>query len=64
MCKSVDPNTLELLEVVGRGSFGTVHVAAWRGFLVAAKVIPMQFSETAVIASEIDILKYVIDNIY
>ena len=53
-------NRLQLLEVIGRGSFGTVHVAAWRGSLIAAKVVPVQVSEAAPLAAEIDILRYVL----
>ena len=48
-----------LLNVIGQGSFGTVHAASWRGSLVAAKVIPVQISEATSIAGEIDILRYV-----
>ena len=52
---------LILLEVIRQGSFGTVHLAAWRGILIATKIIPMQFSEAGVVASEVNILKYVVD---
>ena len=46
-----------LLDVIGQGSFGTVHAASWRGSLVAAKVIPVQVSEATSIAGKIDILR-------
>ena len=54
----IDPMKLILLEVIGQGSFETVHLAAWQGILIAAKIIPMQFSEAA---SEVNILKFVVD---
>ncbi len=31
---------LRLLEEIGRGSFGVVHRAIWRGTSVAAKILP------------------------
>lgn len=37
----IDPNEVKLLSVIGQGSYGTVHVASWRGSLVAAKVISL-----------------------
>ena len=58
MYNHVDGNELQLLEVIGQGSFGTVHVASWRGSLIAAKVVPVQVSEAAPLAAEIDILRY------
>ena len=56
----VDGIKLQLLEVIGQGSFGTVRVASWRGSLIAAKVVPVQVSEAASLAAEIDILRYVL----
>ncbi len=34
-------DAIRLLDVIGKGSFGVVHRAIWRGSLVAAKVLPM-----------------------
>ncbi len=31
---------MRILEELGRGSFGVVHRAIWRGTLVAAKILP------------------------
>ena len=58
MYNHVDGNELQLLEVIGQGSFGTVHVASWRGSLIAAKVVPVQVSEAAPLAAETDVLRY------
>ena len=51
-----DSNKLQLLEIIGQGSFGTVHVASWRGSLITAKVIPVQLeAEETLLSAEIDI---------
>jgi len=36
---SLAGNELKLLEVIGKGGYGTVHRAIWKGQLVAAKII-------------------------
>ena len=45
--------------MIGQGSFGVVHLASWRGSLVAAKVIPVSQAELRkdVVRREIDILR-------
>ena len=54
-----DPKELTLIKVIGQGSFGVVHLASWRGSLVAAKVIPVSQAELRkdVVQREIDILR-------
>ena len=54
-----DPKELTLIKVIGQGSFGVVHLASWRGSLVAAKVIPVSQAELQkdVVRREIDILR-------
>lgn len=49
-----DPKKLVLLDVVGSGSFGTVHRACWRGIVIAAKVIPVQCEVTS---KEVELLR-------
>ncbi len=39
-CMHVLYTELRLLEELGRGSFGVVHRAIWRGTSVAAKILP------------------------
>ena len=56
----IDSTDLQLLNIIGQGSFGTVYTAAWHGSLIAAKVIPVSPSETATLTSEVKILQYVI----
>ena len=41
---SADPCNLRLLEIIGRGTYGVVHKAVWRGSIVAAKQITTPFS--------------------
>jgi serine/threonine protein kinase len=55
----VDSRELKLLEVIGQGSYGTVHLASWRGSLVAAKAIPLtpRDVKSIQIQREVDILK-------
>ena len=52
-----DTTELKLLEVIGQGSFGTVYSAAWRGSVIAAKVIPVHMAEAASVAREIEIVR-------
>ena len=42
---AIDPNELTFIKVIGQGTFGVVHVASWRGSVVAAKVIPITQAE-------------------
>ena len=41
---SADPCNLSLLEIIGRGTYGVIHKAVWRGSIVAAKQITTPFS--------------------
>ena len=34
-----DPTNIRLIEVIGRGTYGVVHKAIWRGSIVAVKQI-------------------------
>lgn len=43
-------STLRLLNLVGQGSFGTVHKAIWRGVIVAAKVIQVGQEKSKIMA--------------
>lgn len=54
---TTDSTKLKLIEVIGRGSFGIVHMASWRGSLVAAKVIGMSPMDVGKIEREIGILE-------
>ncbi|XP_068203164.1 mitogen-activated protein kinase kinase kinase 7-like isoform X3 [Palaemon carinicauda] len=36
-CEQIDINEIEFLESIGKGSFGVVHKAVWRGHTVAVK---------------------------
>ena len=51
---TTDPKKLTLLNVIGSGTFGTVHRACWRGTIAAAKVIPLQCEVTS---KEVELLK-------
>lgn len=33
------------MQLIGRGTYGSVHMAVWRGSLVAVKIVPMPLSE-------------------
>ena len=57
----LDPVQIKLLEVIGQGSYGTVHRASWRGSLVAAKVIPLAPRDlrSDQVQREVDILRCV-----
>ncbi len=46
-----------MCEYIGQGSFGRVYSASWRGLVIAAKVIPVQFSESIAVKGEIEILR-------
>ena len=35
----IDPDKVRLIEVIGRGTYGVVHKAVWRGSIVAVKQI-------------------------
>lgn len=48
---------VKFIKVIGQGSFGTVHLASWRGSLVAAKVISVSSVDMKHTQREIDILK-------
>ena len=49
---------LKLLQVIGKGNYGTVHKASWKGCLVAAKVLPIQNPEgSATLENEINALR-------
>ena len=44
----------KLLQLIGRGTYGSVYKVAWRGSLVAAKVIPISQSDKTVVMKEIE----------
>jgi hypothetical protein len=50
-------NKLVLLEIIDRGSFGTVHKASYRGSLVAAKVLNISGGNASSFSRESDMLK-------
>lgn len=47
------------MDEIGRGSFGTVYKALWRGSIVAAKVVPAERGTRAhqTLLSEIEIIR-------
>ena len=49
---SIDLDYVKFIEEIGRGTYGVVHKAVWRGSVVAAKVLC-----TPTIAHEEDIIK-------
>ena len=57
----LDPRELKLLEMIGQGSYGTVHRASWQGSLVAAKAIPLtpRDVKNTQIQREVDTLRYI-----
>ena len=50
-------NDLHLMEVIGKGSYGSVYKASYRGSLVAAKVLPLSGRDSVVASREIEITK-------
>lgn len=46
------------MEIIGEGTFGVVYKAAWRGCVVAAKVITIPSGSEAGIMKEIDMCRY------
>lgn len=49
--------TLALQHAIGKGSYGTVHRALWRGTVVAAKVIGLPRCTIEEVRREIDSCK-------
>jgi len=43
--KQIRPEEIQILELVGRGSFGDVYKGVWNGTVVAVKKLPFFFSE-------------------
>ena len=37
--KCLEPQTIQLLCLIGTGAFGHVHKAVWRGTIIAAKIV-------------------------
>lgn len=56
----IDPNSLQIEEIIGEGEFGIVHKATWYGTVVAAKVLK-NTSEIALgdFRAEIEVLRKV-----
>lgn len=46
------------MDVIGKGSYGTVYKASYRGSMVAAKVLPLSGKDSVVASREIEITKY------
>lgn len=44
---------MKLLNVIGQGTFGTVHRALWKGMFVAAKVVPVSVSDQDKVLHEV-----------
>lgn len=40
---NIDHSEVQILEMIGHGSSGTVYLASWRGFTVCAKVFKLPF---------------------
>ena len=45
LCFGLDVRNVHLIEEVGRGTYGVVHKAVWRGSIVAAKVLSSPSSQ-------------------
>ena len=43
------------MEVIGKGSYGTVYKASYRGSLVVAKVLSLSVRDSVVVSIEIEI---------
>ena len=56
---TVDPKKLKLLNMIGKGGFGTVYKAVWHGTVVAAKILPT-IQPNKITTKEADALRYVI----
>ena len=56
-CQYIGGKSLTLIEEIGRGSYGLVHKAVWRGTIVAAKVINIS-SSTQSALNEFKVLRY------
>lgn len=53
-------DSLHLMKVIGRGTYGIVHQAIWRGSIVAAKVMPIPAPGHPEVTKEIEICRYII----
>ena len=49
---------MQLLDVIGQGSYGTVHCVVWRGSVVVAKVIPVSGTECETAARQMESCRY------
>ena len=55
---SLEPiDKLLLFEIIGRGSYGTVYRASYRGIQVAAKVLQIGGQDKATISREVGLLR-------
>ena len=52
-----DPTELNLLELIGQGTYGRVHKAVWRGSIVAAKELPLG-SSAKCLENELKVYRY------
>lgn len=50
---------MRLIEEVGRGNFGVVYSAIWRGTIVAAKILPGGQGLSETVSKEIAVYKYI-----
>lgn len=50
----LDLNHVRLINEIGRGTYGVVHKAIWRGIVVAAKVLPTPGVHEGEIVKEIE----------
>lgn len=53
----IEPTDIRLMDVIGRGTYGVVHMAVWRGCVVAAKVIATPATATEQAMKEIEAFK-------